>query len=308
MRRTLVRAAFTGFLSAFIAFAGAAGYVGQRSAFGSTNLAVFGSWCALLGLMVAIVSTVLIRAGLPSRRATRGLYGIGVGFVVAVALTLAMWLGLGPWMWAFGFPVPYLFAASASAGVGLAFATAQPAASPRLGLPLLRALAMCGGLLTLVAITPLGLTFGSMYIWDRAEPEVHLLPAGFRGPVVIIYGQPNGDPPRREGRVRLYIIPPSGVLRTQAAPNRGWSKPSYFYVDAAGRRSPIVRGLCDDPLSDGPMQACTMGVIDIDNLPRPEYSAYVVTRQVDLRAQTERGDSLVRAEVFGHASGSPRPD
>ncbi|GAC1657708.1 MAG: hypothetical protein NVS4B3_24570 [Gemmatimonadaceae bacterium] len=303
MRRSLLRAALSGVFSALAAFAGAAVYVGTRNGFRSANLATFGVWCAFLGVTVAVLPAIFVRAGLPTQRTLRGLYGIGVGLVVGIALTLAMWLALGQWIRAFGFPVLYLFAGGAATAVGLTFAATKPLAPPGAsGLSLRRAITIFSGLLALVAITPLVLTFGTMYIWDRADPEVHLLPAGFLGPVVIIYGQPNGAPPRWEGKARLFVIPPTGVLRTQAPPNPGWSNPSYFYVSAAGTRSPIVRGLCDDPLPDGPVQACAMGVMYVDNLPRPEYSAYIVARRADISAQSERADSLVRAEVFGPLS------
>jgi hypothetical protein len=46
-----------------------------------------------------------------------------------------------------------------------------------------------------------------------AEPEVHLIPAGFEGPVIIIFNDPNGAPMRREGRARRSARRPgTGLL------------------------------------------------------------------------------------------------
>lgn len=75
---------------------------------------------------------------------------------------------------------------------------------------------------------------------ERAEPEVHLIPEGFTGPVVIIFGDSSATPVRYEGESRVYDIPESGVLRTSSDVNEGVRLESeYFYVDEDGDRTAI---------------------------------------------------------------------
>lgn len=75
---------------------------------------------------------------------------------------------------------------------------------------------------------------------ERAEPEVHLIPEGFTGPVVIIFGDSSAAPVRYEGESRVYDIPESGVLRTSSDVNEGVRLESeYFYVDEDGDRTAI---------------------------------------------------------------------
>ena len=295
-----------GGIAATVAFTGAAAFVILRGGFGAADLAAFAFWCAMLGAVVGAAGAALARGALPARRAVRAALGAGLGIVLGVVFTLAAALGLGGWIGAFSFPVLPLWGAGGAAGLGWALANTAPRVGAR-GAPVWRGLAVVAGALAAVAALPIVLLYGSAYVWGRAEPEVHLIPAGFRGPVLIVYGQPRGAVPAREGRARRYAIPAHGVLRTQYGPNPGWSKPRYFYVDAAGRRSAIVGGLpCADSLPGDPVQACLMGRLFLSGRAAPAYSGYVVAREGERRAQYERGDSLVRAVVFGEP-GAPAP-
>jgi hypothetical protein len=75
----------------------------------------------------------------------------------------------------------------------------------------------------------------------RAEPEIHLIPNGYVGWVTLAFRAANGEAPAYEGDARLYRIPSSGVLITQAAPNVG-SSPAwrFFFEDSERTRTPIV--------------------------------------------------------------------
>ena len=79
----------------------------------------------------------------------------------------------------------------------------------------------------LLALLVAGLQLG------RAEPEIHLIPAGFSGWVAIAHGAANGEAPAYEGDARLYRIPRNGILLTQAPVNTG-SGPAYqFFLETS---------------------------------------------------------------------------
>jgi uncharacterized protein DUF6843 len=82
------------------------------------------------------------------------------------------------------------------------------------------------------------LLLGAACVRTCSEPEIHLIPAGYEGPVLIIFDDPAGVRERRERATRVYEIPSNGVLRTRFGPNPGWSRPDYYYVDPTGRRTP----------------------------------------------------------------------
>jgi hypothetical protein len=159
------------------------------------------------------------------------------------------------------------------------------------------------GAVAIAVVIVFGSLYGSIYLWDRAEPELHLIPDGFEGPVLIVFNDPNGTQPEYEGKSRLYEIPPSGVLRTQFPPNDGWGRPIYAYVDDQGKHTQIVTGAPCEDLPDDPVQACSMGrraYGDATGLRiRPEYSAYVVGRKGNRRELYAKGDSLVSVILFG---------
>lgn len=69
------------------------------------------------------------------------------------------------------------------------------------------------------------------------DPEVYLIPDGYIGPVVVAFEQEDGQPARRDGDTLVYMIPPSGVLKTQAEFPENFRQVSYYYVNEEGRRS-----------------------------------------------------------------------
>ena len=73
-----------------------------------------------------------------------------------------------------------------------------------------------------------------------AQSEIHLIPDGYVGWVAVAFRAVNGEVPMHEGDARLYRIPKSGVLLTQAEPNHGMSHAWKFFIEGAdSTRTPI---------------------------------------------------------------------
>jgi len=88
-------------------------------------------------------------------------------------------------------------------------------------------------------------------LWSRAEDEIHLLPDGYEGLVVIVFNRADGQPKEYEGKKRVYRIPGNGILKTQFTEKRGtskWRDAEYFYTKGDGSLSPITY----DPLNKLP--------------------------------------------------------
>lgn len=283
--------------------------VAANDGFGAGDVPVFAFWSVLLAILIATLAPPVLRRLGRRRRPTAALLAALSGAAAGTVFTFAVALGLGPWVGAFSFPILYLWAAAGALGLASSALLLSPppeelsASAPSLW----RTLGIAAIVLVVTAAIPAVMLFGSVFLWGRAEHEVHLVPAGYEGPVVIIFDDSSGAPERREGRARVYEIPPGGVLRTRLAPNPGWSAPDYYHVDAAGRRTPIVPGSpCADSLPGDPVQACRMPVMYIGGVgmseggepSRPEYESYVVGRRADAAALEARWDSVVRWAVF----------
>src|SRR3954471_340975 len=100
-------------------------------------------------------------------------------------------------------------------------------------------IAILVGLPVLLVAYPWIYMLGAGRLWDKAEHEVHLLPTGFTGPVVILLGDSTAPTPERENGARLFRIPRTGVLRSQLPVNEGWGLPDYYYVDTRGHRTKL---------------------------------------------------------------------
>ena len=158
-------------------------------------------------------------------------------------------------------------------------------------------------ILAAVATYPWIYLFGAGWLWDKAEPEVHLISAGYVGPVVILLNDTTAATPEREGRARLFRIPPSGVAYSHYSVNEGWGRPDYFYVDQQGRRTQIVSGVpCDDSLPGDPVQACLLGHKTFGDLPDRAYQAYLVGRRADQQRWTWPAQRFIDSVVYGRTT------
>jgi hypothetical protein len=102
-----------------------------------------------------------------------------------------------------------------------------------------------------VAGTLVALILADYFVWSRAEDEIHLLPQGYDGAVVIVFNRADGQPKEYEGKKRVYRIPTNGILKTQFAEKSGtlkWRNAEYFYVKKDGSRAPLAY----DPLNKLP--------------------------------------------------------
>ena len=286
----------------------AARYVAANDGFGAGDLPAFALWSAFLSALVAVAAPAVLRGLHGRRRATAAALAAVVGALLGIVYTVVVALALGPVVHAFSFPILSVWAAAGATGLVVpallcpAPATAVVDGARRGWRRVLAAIAL---VLVVTAAMPFLLLVGGL-VFDRAEPEIHLIPAGYEGPVVIVYGDPAGAPMRREGRARVYEIPADGVLRTRFPANPGWERPSYFYVDAAGRRTAITRGTpCNDSLAGDPVQACLMPNMYVMGQPAPDYESYVVGRRATRRAMEARWDSTVHWAVFGDSAYRP---
>lgn len=108
--------------------------------------------------------------------------------------------------------------------------------------------------------------------------EVHLIPDGYTGPVVILFDDPLGQELARsdDGTV-TYRIPDRGVLRVRnAAPRAGFYKKRFYYVTSDEVLQPIPHRVADGVFQ---VFADVQGVTEIlDGQPTGSvrWSAYVV--------------------------------
>ncbi len=64
---------------------------------------------------------------------------------------------------------------------------------------------------------------------DRAEQEIVLVPANYKGHIIVLFNQVNGKPINYKDGKRVYEIPPNGILKTQFSENLGWIGFVEFY-------------------------------------------------------------------------------
>ncbi|MCY7311472.1 MAG: hypothetical protein LH619_11890 [Chitinophagaceae bacterium] len=83
-----------------------------------------------------------------------------------------------------------------------------------------------------IPLTIVGYSFYSSF----TTPEMYLIPNNYKGPVVVIFNQKDGQKKEYEGRRRLYRIPLTSFLFTQFKDEQGWIDQDYYYVSPNGQR------------------------------------------------------------------------
>lgn len=90
-----------------------------------------------------------------------------------------------------------------------------------------------------ILIYSLILLVSVMSCGQKTEDTVRLIPKGYKGSVLVIFNQENGEPKEYENGKRVYRIPENGVLKTQFEPNYGVQNHQFFYVNKEGNRTEI---------------------------------------------------------------------
>src|SRR5882672_11596236 len=106
------------------------------------------------------------------------------------------------------------------------------------------------GVLLGAVLVATGFVLAAWFIFSRGEAEIHLIPDGYVGPVVIAFDREDGEPKKYENKTRIYGIPPNGVLKTRFPKNDGTNHVWKFYyikADGAKRELPYFLDLRDVP-------------------------------------------------------------
>lgn len=85
--------------------------------------------------------------------------------------------------------------------------------------------------------------FAYNIFFNRAKPEITLIPGGYVGPVIIWFGGNGSVTPQYENGIRVYAVPSSGILKEQVPVTsrlesgvRLEEDDRFFYVEEDGSR------------------------------------------------------------------------
>ncbi len=133
----------------------------------------------------------------------------------------------------------------------------------------------------------------------------HLIPDGYVGPVVIVFDDPSGEPPKRdEDGGLIYEVPPEGVVRLSTeAPQAGLYHVDYFYVRPDGSRRELPQSADSSMLQVfAVVDGATAGEKEERPPDRWTWTAYIVG------VPNERDDWVqVREQATSRAIGMPDP-
>jgi hypothetical protein len=162
--------------------------------------------------------------------------------------------------------------------------------------------------LALGLVTAIGCRGGNAHVqtapWIQSEAarkiQTFVLPAGFRGPVMVIYDQQDGARPRNVDGEVVYDVPADGIVRT-ALPEEVLAGARVQFV--FGSRAVLsqyhnctqmrLEGLANDPAA-----VCWLA-IQVGETGTPDHAVYIVTDWVAIPDNYERGARMLDSLFFG---------
>ncbi len=249
-------------VSLVVSVFGALLHLSANQWFGGDDLPGFVFWTIPFSLFVGSISfsSLTLLKNWPSL--LKVLAGILLGIMAGLIWRVFVGLLISLSIRALSVPAHYVWAAGGVCGVLTAFYVSQKEEAV-ITRPISRSPLITG---LLVVAPPAGCIIGTvvlLYLWTLTydyltfQPEIYLIPQGYEGPILVIFDQADGQPPKYEGRARVYEIPADGVVRTQLQETRGYHA-EFFYVNEKGERTEILDllGPCTKDLPEDPILVC----------------------------------------------------
>ena len=203
--------------------------------FGKGDTYAFVFWTFPLAVGLSVTGKTIINLFRTSSFLLRLLFIILTAGLLSFGWAYCVALVLGPWIGAFSIPILYLWVGGSILQLlFLDWRLPKQTEKPKPAKVILGLLSLP---LTLIVVV-VGLylfSFVSSYL-TRPEKETYLIPEGYKGTVLVIFNQPNGEKPEYEDGRRIYRIPQSGVLFTQLKDEQGIINQEYFYISPNGQR------------------------------------------------------------------------
>ncbi len=203
--------------------------------FGKGDTYAFVFWTVPLAVGLSVTGKTIINLFRTSSFLLRLLFIILTAGLLSFGWAYCVALVLGPWIGAFSIPILYLWVGGLI--IQLLFLDWRLPKQTEKPKPAKVILGLLSFPLTLIVVV-IGLylfSFVSSYL-TRPEKETYLIPEGYKGTVLVIFNQPNGEKPEYEDGRRIYRIPQSGVLFTQLKDEQGIINQEYFYISPNGQR------------------------------------------------------------------------
>ena len=130
--------------------------------------------------------------------------------------------------------------------------------------------------------------------------QVFVLPAGYLGPVMVIYDQPDGQHPKTINGQVVYDVPATGIVRT-AYPEEvlAGAQVKFVYKSSSALwqyhncTQMRLRGLASDPAA-----VCWLA-IQVGDTGTPDRAIYIVTDWIGIPENYDRGARMLDSLFFG---------
>jgi len=203
--------------------------------FGKGDTYAFVFWTIPLAVGLSVTGKTIINLFRPCSFLLRLLFIILTAGLLSFGWAYCVALVLGPWIGAFSIPILYLWiGGSILQLLFLDWRLPKQTEKPKTSKVIFGLLSF--PLTLIIVIIGMHLfSFASSYL-TRPEKETYLIPEGYKGTVLVIFNQPDGEKPEHEDDRRIYRIPQTGILFTQLKDEQGIINQEYFYISPSGQK------------------------------------------------------------------------
>ena len=138
---------------------------------------------------------------------------------------------------------------------------------------------------------------------SKKDETIFLLPEGYTGYVVIIYGQTDGKEKKYEGSKRIYEIPSSGILKTKFSIDYGISNfPKFYYEDKTSKELAYYHEFNEIPEGKIVSFGGTTGKanIDLEGKYFISFTEHYVGTKEEIKLAVEKANAIDYLKLVGN--------
>jgi hypothetical protein len=133
------------------------------------------------------------------------------------------------------------------------------------------------------------------------DEEYYILPSHYKGVVIILYNQKNGQPIKYEQGKRVYEVPQDGILRTQFTHSAGWLNLDEFFYLEDGKKIKIPYVIDGKDIRSDRVQVCCFSSGKAGKDPNSmsiEFAQFYVGTKEEIDSAIDKGENINPADLI----------
>lgn len=145
--------------------------------------------------------------------------------------------------------------------------------------------------------------FSALFGCQTESSDILVVPEGYTGYVVIVYGQETGEEEQKVHGSRVYQIPESGIHKTRREYSSGWSElPKVYEGDMGKGQIPFEHDLKKLPETGKVAYGGSSGYLnrDLEKKPPIRFMQYYIGNKAQIKKAIDDTEGVKMSELLSN--------